>query len=101
MNLQLSDDYEYPFIGASEDLKLAVWVKGQEMPYYDPSVWRRDVCGKVMKYSEHGNVNSKHGWEIDHIYPRAKGGMTMLDNLQPLNWQTNRRKSDTYPYSCE
>jgi 5-methylcytosine-specific restriction endonuclease McrA len=92
--------YQYPFERTSETLKLDVWSKGREIPNYDPAVWRRDVCGMVMKYSQHGNTDSKYGWEIDHIYPRAKGGPTTLDNLQPLNWQTNRQKGDTYPYQC-
>jgi 5-methylcytosine-specific restriction endonuclease McrA len=48
----------------------------------------------------HGNTESEHGWEIDHIYPTALGGQTELDNLQPLNWQNNRAKGDTYPWRC-
>lgn len=93
--------YDYPFRETSEQLKLDVWSKGFEIPNRDPKVWRRDVCHRVMKYSEHGNTDSKYGWEIDHIYPRAKGGVSTWDNLQPLNWLTNRQKGDTYPYSCE
>jgi hypothetical protein len=94
-------DYEYPFSAAGESLKLKVWNKGREIPNYDPYVWRMDACWRLMKYSEHGNTDSKFGWEIDHIYPRAKGGTSEIDNLQPLNWRTNRRKSDTYPYYCQ
>jgi hypothetical protein len=98
---QLNADYEYPFGGASELLKLKVWSKGREIPNYDPNVWRIDICWKLMRYSEHGNTDSNFGWEIDHIYPRAKGGTSEINNLQPLNWRTNRRKSDTYPYYCQ
>ncbi|MGC2237088.1 MAG: HNH endonuclease signature motif containing protein [Pyrinomonadaceae bacterium] len=54
-----------------------------------------------MRYTDHGNTNSEFGWEIDHIYPEARGGKTVLGNLQPLYWKTNRQKSDTYPWSCE
>lgn len=93
--------YDYPFRETSEQLKLDVWSKGFEIPGRDPKTWRQDVCRRVMKYSEHGNIDSKYGWEIDHIYPRAKGGVSTWDNLQPLNWLTNRQKGDTYPYSCE
>ena len=69
----------------------AVWNKGREIPNYDSSVWRWDVCGSVMKRSEYGNRNSKQGWEIDHKDPNA---CDQLSNLQPLQWENNVAKSD-------
>jgi hypothetical protein len=59
--------YKYPFSEATEEDKLAIWDKGRVIENFDASVWRWDKCGAVMKYSEHGNTNSPHGWEIDHI----------------------------------
>jgi hypothetical protein len=78
---------------------LAVWRKGRVIDKFDPAVWRWDMCGSVMCYDDYG-TETKYGWEIDHIYPKAKGGSNNLDNLQPLYWQNNRRKGDTYPWSC-
>jgi len=75
----------------------AVWRKGREIPKYDPNVWRYDIFGKPMKFSDYGNTDSEHGWEVDHIKPVAKGGTDDLSNLQPLQWENNRRKGDTYP----
>ena len=92
--------YQYPFKQTNEPTKTPVWAKGREIPRYDKSVWRHDICGAVMKYSEHGNTNSEHGWEIDHIHPTALGGKTTWENLQPLNWKNNRAKSDRYPWKC-
>lgn len=90
----------YYFHNASNDLRRAVWTKGQIIQGWDPNVWRHDACGHVMKFDQHGETSS-HGWEIDHVLPRAKGGSTELSNLQPLYWENNRRKSDTYPWYCQ
>lgn len=97
--------YTYPFKTVDEKTKAAVWARGEEIvdkdgKRWDKNVWRWDICGAVMKYSDHGNPQSKHGWEIDHIKPTAKGGMDNLANLQPLNWSNNRTKGDNYPWSC-
>ncbi len=53
-----------------------------------------------MKWSEHGNRDSKYGWEIDHINPVANGGGDELNNLQPLNWVNNANKGDKLNWTC-
>lgn len=78
----------------------AVWNKGRPIQGYDPNTWRYDMCGNVMKSSDYGNTNSQYGWEVDHVKPVAKGGTDDLSNLQPLQWDNNRKKGDTYPWNC-
>ena len=61
--------YAYPFSDAEEKLKKDVWEKGKPVLKYNALKYRRDICGSLMEYSEHGNTFSSFGWEIDHIIP--------------------------------
>lgn len=74
----------------------AVWSKGAEVPTKDRNTTRKDVFGSLMSKAEYGK-QTPQGWEIDHIKPVAKGGIDTKDNLQPLQWQNNRKKGDTWP----
>jgi hypothetical protein len=78
----------------------AVWKKGIMVSGYDPSQYRQDDCGAWMKRSAYGKIG-EFGWEIDHVKPVSRGGTDELTNLQPLYWQNNREKGDSYPkWTC-
>lgn len=79
----------------------AVWNKGTAVNGYDAAKYRRDACGAWMQRDQYGQT-AKYGWEIDHIKPVSQGGPDDLSNLQPLYWENNRHKSDSYPnWTCK
>ncbi len=84
----------------SEETKIQVWQKGEVIPSLSPVAWRKDICGTVIKFNEHGNRDSGHGWEIDHIKSVAERGSDEIDNLQPLNWKNNADKDDQQNWRC-
>jgi 5-methylcytosine-specific restriction endonuclease McrA len=75
----------------------AVWQKRRPINGY-PN-YGTDACGAMIEKTSHGNTNSPYGWEIDHIVPAAHGGSDHISNLQPLQWENNRAKSDG-PLAC-
>lgn len=79
--------------GFSEATINAVWQKGRPIENFSPNEWRWDSFGSPMYRASYGTTG-QDGWEIDHIYPVAAGGGDQLSNLQPLQWQNNRKKGD-------
>ncbi|MHB1206954.1 MAG: HNH endonuclease [Rhodospirillaceae bacterium] len=67
----------------------AIWDKGVKIVGYDPNVWRYDAHGNPIRWSDYGNRQSKHGWEVDHIHPAGRGGSDALSNLRPLHCIAN------------
>jgi hypothetical protein len=75
-----------------------VWAKAHKNCHH-VDLEAYDMSGRLMLWDEYRNRNSEFGWEIDHILPRERGGRTVIENLQPLNWRTNEEKSDAHPWS--
>ena len=71
-----------------------IWSKGIIVPGVNPAERRKDVCGAWIDWLAYGNRKSSFGWEVDHMFPVSKGGAHHINNVHPLHWQNNARKSD-------
>ena len=76
-----------------QNKKDSVWDKGRKIRGKDSDLYRKDKLGNTMYYHSYGKT-SDMGWEIDHSKPQSKGGTDHLNNLQPLNTNANRQKSN-------
>lgn len=74
-----------------------VWDKAKTIKGKNPDAWRKDKLGKKIRKGSYG-TQGKYGWEFDHKNPKSKGGSNKQQNIQPLHWKENRKKSDKYPY---
>lgn len=89
----------------STENKDKVWSKASIIDGYDSQKIRKDDCGAWIAYDMFENRNSIFGWEIDHIYPKAKlmakdadlEDINNIQNLRPLNYMNNDSKGMDYP----
>jgi 5-methylcytosine-specific restriction endonuclease McrA len=69
------------------------WEEARTIRGKDPKVWRKDKYGNKIRRGSYGTVGD-YGWELDHKFPKSKGGSNKDKNMQPLHWEENRKKSD-------
>ena len=70
-----------------------VWKKARRVKGKNPNLYRRDAQGNLI-YKPAYNRDSTMGWQVDHIWPRSKGGSDARRNLQALQTGANKRKSN-------
>lgn len=73
-----------------------VWNKARPVKGENPNLYRRDAQGNVI-YKPAYNRDSPMGWQVDHVWPRSKGGSDARMNLQALQTGANKRKSNKTP----
>lgn len=81
----------------TEEQKNSAWDNAQLVDGYKPDKYRKDACGAWIARDKYGEVDSIYGWQIDHIYPKSKGGDENPLNLRALHCKNNQSKGDDYP----
>lgn len=56
-----------------------------------------DFAGREIAKGAYNDRNSKFGWNVDHILPESKGGVTADYNLEIVHIKTNDEKADKFP----
>lgn len=61
----------------------SAWENASTIRGKNPNQYRRDAKGNEIYKAAYGTQGEK-GWEVDHKYPRSKGGSDSSRNLQAL-----------------
>lgn len=56
-----------------------------------------DFTGRMMAKGAYNDRNSEFGWNVDHILPQSRGGVTADHNLVCCHIITNDEKADRFP----
>ena len=84
-----------------EDVVQQVWNKATYVSAENERRgFRKDFCGAWIQRTQHGNRNSKYGWEIHHKVPKSKGGTDHVSNLIPLLWENTVATGDQVYVVC-
>ena len=81
---------------ATKTQKEAAWNKAKRITGKNPNTHRKDAEGNVLYKAAYGKT-SPMGWEVDHIFPKSRGGPDRDGNLQALNTSANRSKGSKLP----
>ncbi len=81
---------------ANESLINTVWEKASIVKGFNPDMWRKDFAGAWLLRDQFG-LSSDYGWDICLLVPASHGGTNDIDNLYPIQWENQRRKSNHFP----
>ena len=56
-----------------------------------------DFAGRVIAKGAYNDRNSEFGWNVDHVLPQSKGGVTADYNLVCCHIKTNDEKANKFP----
>lgn len=76
----------------NRETAMRLWVK-----HFGKATKAKDFAGRVMVKGAYNDRNSDYGWNVDHILPQSRGGVTADHNLVCCHILTNDEKSNKFP----
>jgi len=62
---------------------------------WDKTAGHCHFCGKKLIFRSYGPGSKKRGkWQVEHIFPKAKGGINSIENYLPVCKICNRLRWD-------
>ena len=80
------------FMDLNHETAMRLWNK-----HYGKSTKATDFAGRKIVKGAYNDRNSEFGWNVDHILPQSRGGVTADHNLVIVNIKTNDEKADKFP----
>jgi len=65
--------------------------------FFGKSTKVKDFAGRQIVKGAYNDRKSDYGWNVDHILPQSKGGITADHNLIVCHITTNDEKADRFP----
>lgn len=78
---------EQKFMDLNRETAMRIWNKS-----FGKEAKVADFAGRVMAKGAYNDRNSEFGWNVDHILPQSKGGVTADHNLVCCHILTNDRE---------
>ncbi|NOQ26986.1 MAG: hypothetical protein GQ564_16620 [Bacteroidales bacterium] len=75
--------------------KLILFGRSPKLLMEKTRIYRKDSADAWIQRDKYG-TEEKMGWAIDHIFPESFGGDEKDINLQALQWENNRAKSNNF-----
>ena len=80
------------FMDLNRETAMRLWSKS-----FGKEIKTTDFAGRTIVKGAYNDRNSEYGWNVDHILPQSKGGVTADYNLVCCHILTNDEKADKFP----
>lgn len=80
------------FMDLNRETAMRLWNKA-----FGKETKARDFAGRMMAKGAYDDRSSEFGWNVDHILPQSRGGVTADHNLVCCHIRTNDEKADSFP----